>query len=211
VSEFRKATKGEIEAAIPHLAELGVRVELLNVDLLAMTLKQRADSVVPWPEPTDKAAWNDLQLASLYAIRELERYLNARGLSTAPNAQVDANDARDSLERSDVACEAFRTLAQVWNLSREQQAQLLGVAEDLLVDWLAHPERKSLGDDHLARVFLLANIFADLQSFYGSTTHADAWPHRPNSHFGGRTPLARMLDGLDGLEEIRLYAWRMVG
>lgn len=86
MSSFRKATKAEILAAIPALAEAGVRVDLLDVDLLAMSVKERADSVIARPDPIDKAAWNELQLASLYAIQELERYLNVRGLSTTPGA-----------------------------------------------------------------------------------------------------------------------------
>jgi len=81
MSGFRKATKAEIEAAIPHLVAAGVRVDLLDPDLLAMTFKQRADAARPVPEPADRATWDRLRVKALEAIRKLERYLNARGLS----------------------------------------------------------------------------------------------------------------------------------
>jgi hypothetical protein len=81
VEGFRKATKAEIEAAFPHLAACGVRVDLLDPDLLSMTFRQRAEAARPVPKPADREAWDRLRIEALEAIQRLERYLNARGLS----------------------------------------------------------------------------------------------------------------------------------
>ena len=148
---------------------------------------------------------------NMFVLTPCERL--ARADRTIAEAQRirRARERRAYLERSDLACEAFRSLAKIWNLSWEQQAKILEVTEDQLFAWLTDPAETPLASDHLARVFVLVNIFADIRAFYGAEGPADQWLHRNNSEFEGQTPLAWMLDRSSGLQEVRRYTRGMAG
>ena len=63
-----------------------------------------------------------------------------------------------------------------------------------------------LSFDSLTRISLVLGIYKALHILYPEPAFADRWMQMPNSNplFGGRTPLAFVLDaGLDGLFQLR--------
>ena len=57
----------------------------------------------------------------------------------------------------------------------------------------------------LIRISLVLGIFKDLRILYPEQELADRWVHLPNSNplFGGRPALILMVDGIDGLYQVR--------
>ena len=65
---------------------------------------------------------------------------------------------------------------------------------------------KRLPEDTLRRIGYVAGIYKALQILYSDPAQADHWVHKPNRHFGGQTPLARMAAGdVTDLAEVRAY------
>jgi len=106
---------------------------------------------------------------------------------------------------SAVTIEAVSGLAECWRLTLEQESALLGMPEATLSEWFANPQRARVPREQQQRIILLCEIYSDLHSFYSDVPSADEWPHRANQDFGGRTPLVRMLDGIDGIREVAAY------
>lgn len=102
-------------------------------------------------------------------------------------------------------------LAEYWRLTLGQESALLGVPEATLSEWFANPERARVPREQQQRVILLCEIYSHLHSFYADQPAADEWPHRANSAFDGRTPMMRMLDGLDGLRDVAMHTQGMAG
>jgi hypothetical protein len=103
-----------------------------------------------------------------------------------------------------VALIAVRRLSERWRLTEEQQAGLLNSSLLQLVEWqnAAEPE---LPADTLVRISHLLNIYDGLHVVFGDATYADEWITHQNKQFGDRAPLYRMLEGIDGLAEVRDY------
>jgi len=110
---------------------------------------------------------------------------------------------------SAAAIEALAGLVEYWRLTLQQRAALVGAPEKTVSEWLDDPEHARLRKEHQQRILLLCGIYSDLHSFYGDVPAADEWPHRANQDFDGRTPLIRMLDGVDGLREVAAYTRTM--
>ena len=105
-----------------------------------------------------------------------------------------------------VAIEALRSLSELWRVSRGEAGRLLQVPEDVIALWFEDPDRARLEPSRLEGVSYLIEIYEALHSFYGNQPAADDWPRRPNAYFGERTPMDRMLDGIDGIIEVHRYA-----
>ena len=104
--------------------------------------------------------------------------------------------------KSSTALAAFHRLADRWHLTDRDRATLLGLDID-------EPEIRSLTDDQERRISYLLGIFTGLCDVLGQTELAITWVRRPNSDFGGGTPLDRMLaGGADGLAYVRAYVDR---
>lgn len=113
-----------------------------------------------------------------------------------PAAVVDLN-ARPVRERlSASALKGFFKLAQAWGLRDEDACVLLGgVSSSSYYEWKKKPDRV-LEVDRLTRISYLLGIYKSLHILYGDKL-ADQWVHMPNRNvlFGGRTPLAYMMEG----------------
>lgn len=95
---------------------------------------------------------------------------------------------------------AFRTfnrIAELWELSPEEQMTLLGIpSRSTFYKWRHDPPAR-LAPDLLERLSYIFGIYKDLQVLLPDPTAADAWVRKPNAAplFGGRSALERMLSG----------------
>ena len=105
-----------------------------------------------------------------------------------------------SLDRKALSGTVLRTfirIAELWGLSVDEQATLLGVSGRLtLVKWKKNPD-VTLPGDTLERISCIAGIYKALQILLPNENAADEWVKRPNTArpFGGRSALDRMLSG----------------
>lgn len=106
---------------------------------------------------------------------------------------------------------AFRTffrIAEVWDLSVEEQMTVLGLASrSTYYSWRSAPPRR-LTPDMLERLSYIFGIYKDLQVLLPDPVAADAWIRKPNSHplFNGQSALERLMSGhVADLYEVRRY------
>lgn len=97
-------------------------------------------------------------------------------------------------------------IMDAWKLSAEEGRTLLGSPpERTYFSWRAGRAVR-VPADTLRRVGYLAGIYKALQIVYSDRALADSWVKRPNAHFGGQTPLQRMLGGdVVDLAAVRAY------
>lgn len=101
--------------------------------------------------------------------------------------------------------EFFFKLAEIWDLSTEQQIRLLGSpARSTYFRW-----RKDGGDvsvDTLERISHLGSIYKALSILLDSHEAVVRWIRRPNRYFEGATALDVMLSGnLSDIIRVRQY------
>jgi hypothetical protein len=116
------------------------------------------------------------------------------GFSADKALDLSTKDAQDRL--SPAAVHTFFKLAQVWTLRDESARQLIGGVSNGVFYQLKRGRQKTLDQDKLTRISLLAGIFKALNILY-SRKLADAWINLPNSNpmFQGETPLTYLLKG----------------
>jgi len=103
-------------------------------------------------------------------------------------------------------------ILEQWNLSREQQCAMLGIAQRSWYQWKRNPPAR-VGGDTLERVSYILGIWKALRQLFPSHHSYKRWPHLENSAppFGGEPPVERMTSGHVGdLYVIRswLDGWR---
>lgn len=111
-----------------------------------------------------------------------------------PVVDLNARPVRERLSGS--ALKGFFNLAQAWKLRDEDACVLLGgVSSSSYYEWKKKPDRV-LEVDRLTRISYLLGIYKSLHILYGDKL-ADQWVHLPNRNalFGGRSPLAYMMEG----------------
>lgn len=120
-----------------------------------------------------------------------------------PPADLALPAARERL--SAPALKAFFNIQARWKVRDEDARALLGgVSNGPFYEMKRQPERV-LDVDRLTRVSYLVGIFKALHVLHGEAL-ADAWVQLPNQHplFGGRTPLAFMIQGgLPAMQTVR--------
>lgn len=112
----------------------------------------------------------------------------------APLVDLSVKSERARLSRS--ALRAFFNIMQRWSIKDAEARQLLGgIASSTFYDYKRNPERV-LDQDRLTRISYLVGIFKALHILHGEDL-ADRWVGMPNRNrtFGGRSPLAYMLQG----------------
>ena len=120
--------------------------------------------------------------------------------------QSFANETdRDRLAQ--VALKAYRRLVQVWQLSGQQAADLLGVSISTWERLKPEGQDRSLSQDQMTRISALVGIYKALHLLFADDM-ADRWPRLENSGplFGRRSPIAAMIDGgIPQMLEVRRY------
>lgn len=120
-----------------------------------------------------------------------------KGRTMGPAAQ--ATQADRTLGQNPTPLDFFFKLAELWDLSSEQQIRLLGApARSTYFRW-----RKDGGDvsaDTAERISHLGSIYKALIILLDTPDAADRWLRRPNRYFDGASALDVMLAG--GLADI---------
>jgi len=112
-------------------------------------------------------------------------------------AQARSAAGVDRKGLSGPALRTFFRIADLWELSVEEQMTLLGVtARSTFFKWKKDPNTL-LPKDTLERISYILGVYKALQTLLPDEKAADAWVKRPNdaSLFGGRSALERMLSG----------------
>ena len=105
-----------------------------------------------------------------------------------------------SFDRKGLSGPALRTffrIADLWNLSVEEQMTLLGLtARSTFFKWKKDPNAV-LPKDTLERISYILGVYKALQLLLPDEQAADEWVRRPNAAplFAGRSALDRMLSG----------------
>jgi hypothetical protein len=104
------------------------------------------------------------------------------------------------------ALRGFFLIAGAWGLTQEEARTILGApAERTYYAWRAGSGVR-VPADTLRRIGYVAGIYKALQIVYSDATLSDSWVKRPNTAFGGQTPLARMCAGdITDLAAVRTY------
>lgn len=106
--------------------------------------------------------------------------------------------------RLSAALPAVIRMLNAWQLTREQQAELLTLGVRTVQRASKGTDAPELSADQLTRLSLITGIHTALHTLYTRTP--DDWPKRPNDRypFVGRTPLDLMLtSGIPGLLAVR--------
>jgi len=106
--------------------------------------------------------------------------------------------------RLSAALPAVIRMLDAWQLTREQQAELLTLGVRTVQRASKGTDAPELSADQLTRLSLITGIHTALHTLYTRTP--DDWPKRPNDRypFVGRTPLELMLtSGIPGLLAVR--------
>ncbi|MGE0311495.1 MAG: antitoxin Xre/MbcA/ParS toxin-binding domain-containing protein [Lautropia sp.] len=113
-----------------------------------------------------------------------------------PSAIVDLSDPRERERLGPAAARGFLKIVEHWHVRDEDARRLLGnMSNGAFYELKKHPERLT-DEDRLRRASLLIGIFKALNVLYDESL-ADRWMQLPNTNrlFGGRTPLAYLLEG----------------
>ncbi|WP_199911813.1 MbcA/ParS/Xre antitoxin family protein [Dongshaea marina] len=113
-----------------------------------------------------------------------------------------------------MALQGFFRLAELWQLSREQQQILLGSLPDSTYFKYKKLPEVSLGRDLIERISYLMGIEKNLKALFGSVELARNWVHQPNqlAPFHGKTAIELMLGGsLLDIAAVRRYLDRWLG
>ncbi len=111
-----------------------------------------------------------------------------------------------SASRQVKALEGFFAIMRRWKVDNATARRILGFpAERTFFEWKKGRVAR-LPEDTLRRIGYVAGIWKALQIIYSDRALADGWVSRPNSHFGGQGPLARMAAGdVTDLAAVRAY------
>jgi hypothetical protein len=105
-----------------------------------------------------------------------------------------------AIDRKGLSGPALRTffrIAELWDLSVDEQMTLLGVtARSTFFKWKKDPNT-ALPKDTLERISYILGVYKALQILLPDEMAADAWVKRPNQAplFAGKSALDRMLSG----------------
>lgn len=135
------------------------------------------------------------------------------------NASIDINRRRVAAQSSEfsehelgsVALKAFFSLAEAWQLTREEAQVLLGSPSESTYYRWRQGKVSALPRDTLERISVLIGIYKALHILLPEPDRANAYPRRANSDFDGESALDIMLQGsVDSLYRVRRYldAWR---
>lgn len=105
------------------------------------------------------------------------------------------------------AIDGFFRIMDAWGVKKNDDVRtILGApAKRTYFAWRKGKVAK-LPNDTLRRIGYVAGIYKALQIVYSDPQLADRWVDRPNRHFGGQTPLRRMLAGdVTDLAAVRGY------
>ena len=119
---------------------------------------------------------------------------------------LPTNNAIISEKSANIAISGFLQVMEAWGVNNEEALVLLGSpSRRTFYNWKAGKVGR-LPVDVISRISYVLGIFKALNILYADERLADDWVTRPNAHFGGETPLRRMLGGdVADLYAVRQY------
>jgi hypothetical protein len=111
-------------------------------------------------------------------------------------------------EAAAAALRTFFRIADAWELSNDQQRQLLDCGRSTFYEWKSGRVKRGLDNATLERLSHVFAIYGALQLLLPIPERAHAWIKRDNTAplFGGRSALDRMLAGqVSDLFVVRQY------
>lgn len=109
-----------------------------------------------------------------------------------------------------VALKAFGRIADRWHLSTQDRARVLGQSDrhahhDQGDRHAQHDSVAAGAHDLFERLSLVIGIYAETSAVFGPDD-ASGWLTRPNSDFGGRSPLDNIISGkIEDIIAVRRY------
>jgi uncharacterized protein (DUF2384 family) len=108
--------------------------------------------------------------------------------------------------RQALALGGFFSIMRHWRADNETARRVLGTPPERTFYAWKKDKGIRLSEDTLRRIGYVAGIWKALQIVYSNPDQADGWVNRPNSFFGGQTPLQRMAAGdVTDLAAVRAY------
>ena len=108
--------------------------------------------------------------------------------------------------RQALALEGFFSIIGHWGADNDIARRILGAPPERTFYAWKKGKGVRLSEDTLRRIGYVAGIWKALQIVYSNADQADGWVNRPNSYFGGQTPLQRMAAGdVTDLAAVRAY------
>jgi hypothetical protein len=130
-------------------------------------------------------------------------------------AKPSAKPTADAARMSAAGLRTFLRIADLWQLSMEEQLILLGgPSRATFFRWKKDPASATLARDTLERLSYILGIFKALQILLPDEKSADEWVKKPNDAplFNGQSALQRMLSGnVADLFMVRQYLDAMRG
>jgi hypothetical protein len=115
-------------------------------------------------------------------------------------------EPRVSRDQARNALHGFFRIMELWEADSRQARAILGrPAERTFYKWRAG-EVGAVPSDVIRRIGYVSGIWKALQILYADHAQGDSWVRRPNRHFAGQAPLARMSAGdVTDLAAVRQY------
>jgi uncharacterized protein (DUF2384 family) len=124
----------------------------------------------------------------------------------AMSADSHTSPERLPVNRQALALEGFFSIVRHWGADNDTARRILGTPPERTFYAWKKADGLRLSDDTLRRIGYVAGIWKALQIVYSNAAQADGWVNRPNSFFGGQTPLQRMAAGdVTDLAAVRSY------
>ena len=104
------------------------------------------------------------------------------------------------------ALRVFFRISHSWGLKPHEQQLFLAQSDGKRLECWRRSEGPALEREVLERISLILGIYKALHCLFPIPEQADAWPKKPNHHFGGQPAIDVMkADGVHGLRKVRRY------
>ena len=123
-----------------------------------------------------------------------------------PAADSHNSAASPEAGRHTLALEGYFSIMSHWEADNETARSIIGAPPERTFFQWKKGRGLRLPEDTLRRIGYVAAIWKALQIVYSNPDQADSWVNRPNTFFGGQTPLQRMAAGdVTDLAAVRAY------
>ena len=108
---------------------------------------------------------------------------------------------------SEVVMRTMPNIVREWGLTQDDMAALLGMEVEMYRKWSVDPSEAHLKPRQLERTSYLLGIYKALVILLPLPKQQRHWLHHPNQGalYQGTPPIARMRQGLEGLQAVRRH------
>ena len=102
----------------------------------------------------------------------------------------------DNSEVSRIALKAFFNISDAWDLTEQEEKELLGNPSPSLYQQWRAGQGPTVPEGTLMRISYVLGIYKNLRILYSEESRANAWIRKPNRAFAGESGLQRMIQDL---------------